>query len=187
MLELEPETWSTASGSGPREEVAVMTTTLERTDHSTTTADAVTERAGTLVLEPIAVEDMPPLRSTAPTPVGTSGSKLPKFVAVGLLSALAGLAAGVGLGTWMSSDEIAGLEAQQGLMLTVPYGGFQSAYSAAREHQAFLDTQRVTTWSVPVTPPAATAFAHEHQAFANDTFAVPTGYAQEHQAFTNEG
>ena len=136
-----------------------MTTTLERS------GARLPERGNTLVLEPVALKDMPPLKTTAPTP--KEGSRLPKYVAVGLLSALAGVAAGVGLGTWMSSDEIAGLEAQQGLMLTVPYGGFQSAYSAAREHQAFMDTpNRRAPGRCRSRPPGAAA-DHEHQAFAN--------------------
>ncbi|MDH4161008.1 MAG: hypothetical protein OEV62_12175 [Actinomycetota bacterium] len=155
-----------------------MTTTLERS------GARLPERGNTLVLEPVALKDMPPLKTTAPTP--KEGSRLPKYVAVGLLSALAGVAAGVGLGTWMSSDEIAGLEAQQGLMLTVPYGGFQSAYSAAREHQAFMDTPIVRTWPVPVSPPGAAA-DHEHQAFASEPGALAGDYAHEHQALVNEG
>lgn len=133
-----------------------MTTTLERP------STQVVERPPTPVAEHIDHTELETMWTVTPPVEGPKPKAWRKVLAVGLLSGLAGLAAGYGVATWQASDEISRLEAQQALTTTAPYGGFQNGYSAVREHQALAESLAVPPTSGFYTAP-------------NDTTGAPIG------------
>jgi hypothetical protein len=74
-----------------------------------------------------------------PTAEGARVRPWRRFVAVGVLAGVAGLAAGYGVAAWSYGQDISALERQASLTTTVPFGGFQSEYGAVREHVALAD------------------------------------------------
>jgi hypothetical protein len=143
------------SGFHP-EGVSQMTTTLERP------STQVVERPPTPVAERIDHTELETMWKVTPPVEEPKPKPWRKVLAVGVLSGLAGLAAGYGVATWQASDEIARLEAQQSITMTAPYGGFQNGYSAVREHQALAENMAVPPTSEFYTAP-------------NDTTGAPLG------------
>jgi len=127
-----------------------MTTTLERPDTN------VVERPATPVLE----EHETLERSWQLPPFEREPRKRtwPKFLAVGLMSGLVGLAAGFGAGMWMRSDEIAQLKTEQLVTFTVA--------------PSYV-TPRMDTNGMPITRQVAPAGTGERAAPAPTTPAIP--------------
>lgn len=110
----------------------------------TTTVDprgTAAEPVKTLELEHVDIHEalqIPPVAPPAEVP--TAARPWRRLVAVGILAGLAGVGVGYGTATWVANDQITGLERQASMVTTVPFGGFQSGYGAAQDHQALADS-----------------------------------------------